>query len=108
MFWAILVLGAIVICATTILVGRRRFWWFWAPTAIAVASAWCLAVLAYRNDFHDADGAFDCSPDCATLQHAVAGAFVVGTPVLAYLILAVLARFTSTHKDAARRRRRVP
>ena len=39
-----------------------------------------LAFLAIATDFRDADGSFDCWPDCSTFQDAV-GTGIVYTPV---------------------------
>jgi hypothetical protein len=95
MVWvAILVGGAVVICATIAVLRHRRFWPLWALEVAVVGPAHPLAKWAESTDYHDADGWIDCSTNCTAIQDAVGATLFAGLPLLGFLVVAGLIRVT--------------
>ncbi len=66
--------------------GWRRGWV--ALSAFTLISLmWLLAVVLFATDYRDADGAFDCWPNCTALQDAVGFALLVA-PIMVVALLA--------------------
>jgi putative copper export protein len=67
---------------------RRRLGIALVAITLGGAAAWFGSWMAFRADYHDADGAFDCWPDCTPLQDSVwIGFSLVPIAVVALLIV---------------------
>lgn len=87
---AALVTGVIfVVLAALLEVARRRHRLRTALVAIALAAGtlWIGAFVAIRTDYHDADGAIDCWPNCTPLQESVSVALFWVPAVIAALVI---------------------
>lgn len=76
-----------------------RFPWLVGGLGAALLTAWVAVAMLVSTDYRDADGFFDCWPDCTPWQDAVLGV-ILGVPVmLAGLTLgALVARIARRRK----------
>jgi hypothetical protein len=97
--WLVLGIVAVTSVAVVVLAGRRnRLKATVSSAAVVLILLWLLALNAFRTDWRDADGIFDCWPSCTSSQKAV-GMVLTDAPVS--LIVCLL---TAAIVDGRRRR----
>jgi hypothetical protein len=86
-----IVVAVVLLAALGLVVAYRRRELLAASWLVLVfgAVAFLLAFLAIGTDYRDADGFFDCWPNCTALQDTVGIAFFTG-PAIAFLGVAGL------------------
>jgi hypothetical protein len=102
--------AAVVLLLLTVSLGfarrRQRLGAALVTIVLAAAALWVVALVAVTTDYHDADGATDCWPNCTLLQDSVAVAFfwipaVVAAIVIFAGLMSVVGRI-STPRESSR------
>lgn len=63
-----------------------------AAALLLIGLVLALDFVAFTTDFRDADGVLDCSGSCSVLQQTIGWTAVIGIPLFAVLLIALLAR----------------